>query len=62
MSQPSEQVIHIPLAETNSVYNIGGYSIECASKEYFRRAPRVYVGQGRFSEARAQFLFFPNMQ
>ena len=28
------------------------------SKSLCRRAPRVFIGQGRFSEARAQFSFF----
>ena len=41
-----------------------------AGKSYFlshkaklvRRAPRVFIGQGRFSEARAHFLLFSNKQ
>ena len=28
----------------------------------YRRAPGVFIGQGRFSEARAQFLLVSNKQ
>ena len=34
------------------------YKIYVIINFILRRAPRVFIGQGRFSEARAQFSFF----